>query len=64
MFNNHESESIELSQPPTIHLSLIVPAYNESKRIESMLIPYVGFLKLARYDFEVIVVDDGSKDNT
>jgi dolichyl-phosphate beta-glucosyltransferase len=47
-----------------LRLSLIVPAYNEATRITTMLVEYVDYLKKHCPDFEVIVVDDGSKDDT
>ncbi|MBN1405762.1 MAG: glycosyltransferase family 2 protein, partial [Candidatus Omnitrophica bacterium] len=45
-------------------LSIIIPAYNEEQRIENTLLKMYDFLKNQGYDYEVIVVDDGSKDNT
>ncbi len=45
-------------------LSVIVPAYNEEKRIEKTLRDYIKFLEKEFKNFEVIVVTDGCKDNT
>jgi dolichyl-phosphate beta-glucosyltransferase len=45
-------------------LSLVIPAYNEAKRIEATLKNFAGFLKSQNYDYEIIVVDDGSVDGT
>lgn len=45
-------------------LSLIVPAYNESARIGRSLQLIFDYLKDQTYDAEVIVVDDGSSDDT
>jgi len=47
-----------------MHLSVIVPAYNEEKRIKSTVMDIVGYLSKQNYSFEVIVVNDGSKDGT
>lgn len=45
-------------------LSLIIPAYNEAGRIEPSLDTALRYLRTVPYDVELIVVDDGSKDNT
>ena len=45
-------------------LSIIIPAYNEEKRIGRSLDEILDFLSSRRYTAEVIVVDDGSKDRT
>lgn len=63
-----------LYAPASIDLSVIVPAYNESERLPAMLDEALRVL-ISRSDhavdasgtpfsFEVIVVDDGSRDNT
>ncbi|MGA9771518.1 MAG: dolichyl-phosphate beta-glucosyltransferase [Blastocatellia bacterium] len=45
-------------------LSIIIPAYNEETRIGPTLDRILEFLRRASYRAEVIVVDDGSKDQT
>lgn len=55
--------------PPELYLSLIVPAYNEEKRLPSMLEETVEYLTSRQvndreFTWEIIVVDDGSKDRT
>lgn len=45
-------------------LSLIVPAYNEEKIIKENLKKIVNYLSGQEYNWEIIVVDDGSKDKT
>ncbi len=45
-------------------LSIVIPAYNEEKRIAGSLDQVLHFLSAARYQAEVIVVDDGSEDST
>ena len=47
-----------------IYLSLIIPAFNEEKRIGDSLERIINFLKSQSYSWEVIVVDDGSQDRT
>ncbi len=45
-------------------LSLIIPAYNEAERLPVSLSIILEYLDKQSYDFEIIVVDDGSSDNT
>jgi dolichyl-phosphate beta-glucosyltransferase len=45
-------------------LSIIIPAYNEEKRLGESLIQIKNFLTAKAYKSEVIVVDDGSADRT
>ena len=45
-------------------LSVIIPAYNEAKRLPTTLIDVDRVLSAADYSSEVVVVDDGSTDAT
>ncbi len=45
-------------------LSVIVPAFNEEKRIQSTLEAMGSYLSGQVYDYEILVVNDGSKDKT
>jgi dolichyl-phosphate beta-glucosyltransferase len=46
-------------------LSIIIPAYNEAKRLPASLVKVREYLSAAQWDFvEVVVVDDGSTDST
>jgi dolichyl-phosphate beta-glucosyltransferase len=45
-------------------LSVIIPAYNEEKRIEKTLLEVDAFLEKQAYDYEIIVVDNNSTDKT
>lgn len=47
-----------------IFLSVIIPAYNEEEKIERDLELVYEYLGKQRYNYEVLVVDDGSKDKT
>jgi glycosyltransferase involved in cell wall biosynthesis len=47
-----------------VDLSVVVPAYNESLRIPPTLARLHAFLSTQPYRFEIVVVDDGSRDNT
>src|SRR3989339_342267 len=45
-------------------LSVIIPAYNEEKRIGKTLLAIDHYLVKQKYDYEIVVVSDGSKDKT
>lgn len=45
-------------------LSVIIPAYNEAKRLSLTLVDINKHLSAVDYDYEIIVVDDGSQDAT
>jgi glycosyltransferase involved in cell wall biosynthesis len=47
-----------------IKLSVIIPAYNEEKRIERTLLDVDGYLEKQAYEYEIIVVDNNSRDRT
>lgn len=47
-----------------IYLSLIIPVYNEQKIIKDTLQKVLNFLQPKKYKWEILVVDDGSRDNT
>ncbi|WP_419806162.1 glycosyltransferase [Terriglobus sp.] len=46
------------------HLSIVIPAYNEAARIERTLTRVLQCVRENRWDAEVLVVDDGSWDET
>jgi dolichyl-phosphate beta-glucosyltransferase len=45
-------------------LSVVIPAYNEEKRITATLESVDGYLEKQPYDYEIIVIDNNSKDHT
>jgi dolichyl-phosphate beta-glucosyltransferase len=45
-------------------LSIVIPAYNEARRLPGTLAQITEYLDLSDLSAEVIVVDDGSKDGT
>ncbi len=47
-----------------IYLSVVIPAYNEEARLGKTLERVFDYLSKKGYPFEVVVVDDGSTDNT
>lgn len=46
------------------YLSVVIPAYNEEKRIPRTLDDVVNYLAKQNFTSEILVVDDGSKDET
>jgi dolichyl-phosphate beta-glucosyltransferase len=48
--------------PPTY--SIVIPAYNESSRLGATLEKVLGYVHTQGWDCEVIVVNDGSRDDT
>lgn len=58
-----------LSAEPAVYLSLVVPAYNEEKRMPTMLDETIAYLQQRssedpQFTYEIIIVDDGSRDKT
>jgi glycosyltransferase involved in cell wall biosynthesis len=47
-----------------LKISIVIPAYNEEKALPSVLEKVREVLEGAGYDWEIIVVDDGSRDAT
>ena len=45
-------------------LSIVIPAYNEERRLRSSLESVVAFCRRELDEWEVIVIDDGSRDRT
>lgn len=50
-----------IAQP---YLSVVIPAYNEEKKIEADLRAALDYFEAQPYTFELIAVDDGSADRT
>src|SRR3989344_1196253 len=49
---------------PDIYLSVIVPAYNEEERIQKTLRRFQEYFSTQPYNYEILVINDGSKDRT
>ena len=47
-----------------VHLSVVIPVYNESSLIDELVKRVKTNVKLITEDYEIIIVDDGSQDNT
>lgn len=64
-----KSKFPSIDDDPTIELSVIIPAYEEEKRLPVMLDECTAFLEQkvkenSKFTYEIIVVSDGSKDKT
>ncbi len=47
-----------------MYLSVVIPAYNEAKKITPTIRSIFDYLKKQSYEYEVLVINDGSRDNT
>ncbi len=60
-----QSEStVTTRDAETPYLSIVIPAYNEARRLPRTLERILAFLDAQDYNAEIIVVDDGSTDGT
>lgn len=59
-----KNTKIEIQNIFKIEYSIIIPAYNEEKRIVNTLKEIDKYLNNKNYTYEIIIVDDWSKDNT
>jgi dolichyl-phosphate beta-glucosyltransferase len=65
--NEVSASSVSVYTDPMVRtpdLSVIIPAYNEESRIAPTVRDIVGFCRAGGRAFEVILVDDGSRDGT
>src|SRR5581483_9668251 len=49
---------------PAVKVSIVIPAYNEARRLPATLTAWRAFLDAQPFESELIVVDDGSRDGT
>ena len=47
-----------------IDISIVIPCFNEAKRLPKTLKIISGFLSSSKYSYEIVVVNDGSQDKT
>ena len=52
------------SESAALELSVVIPAYNEARRIERALERVMAFLTARDLSWELVIVDDGSTDQT
>jgi dolichyl-phosphate beta-glucosyltransferase len=69
IFQEEQEETKTIKSPESLYLSLVVPAYNEQERVTFMLDETIEYFLLRekkdeKFTWEIIIVDDGSKDST
>lgn len=64
MANNTTQNDIVYLQPPINGVSVIIPCKNEEKSVGLTIRSVADTIKHCNIDYEIIVVDDGSTDNT
>ena len=62
--HSKQSELKDLEHSSSFDLSIVIPAYNEELRIPAFLQSIKKYLQTSKLNCEVLVVDDGSSDNT
>jgi dolichyl-phosphate beta-glucosyltransferase len=55
---------VKISQREGVQLSVVIPAYNERERLPRTVLETIRWCDGEKLDFEVIIADDGSKDET
>ena len=53
-----------LNSTKSYFISIVIPVYNEQNRISKTLTNLTGYLDNQEYIWEIVIVDDGSRDNT
>ncbi|MBX3024868.1 glycosyltransferase family 2 protein [bacterium] len=53
-----------MSVDPAVHLSVVIPAFNEARRLPRTLEQVTTYLARQDYRSEIVVVDDGCSDGT
>jgi glycosyltransferase involved in cell wall biosynthesis len=61
-----KTETFDINKPGTslLTLSIVVPAYNESENLADAIQMITSGIPASVSDYEIIIVDDGSRDNT
>ena len=57
-------DSVEGDRERDLRLTVVVPVYNETRRMGQRLPELLAFLHAQDYPYEIVVVDDGSTDGT
>lgn len=67
--SNSKKMFSSLDEKASVHLSVVIPAYNEEERLPPMLDEMIHYLEsrvktFPQFKYEAIIVSDGSKDKT
>lgn len=55
---------VKLDFNEDLDLTIVVPAYNEELRLAATIETFIDYLKRHSWEYELIIVNDGSKDHT
>lgn len=55
---------MKLLEPHKLQLSIVIPSFNEALRLPPTLLLATDYLESEKINYEIIVVDDGSTDDT
>ncbi|MDO8472111.1 MAG: glycosyltransferase [bacterium] len=55
---------VQLSFNEDLDLAIVVPAYNEAQRITATIEAFIAYLNRHPWQYEIVIVNDGSKDDT
>jgi len=55
---------VSVDAPPALHLSIVVPLYNERENVEPLVSRVHEAMRASPWPWELILVDDGSADDT
>jgi glycosyltransferase involved in cell wall biosynthesis len=61
---NHHLHKQELTDPPSLDLSVLIPVFNEVQSVQPLHDELVAVLDPTGLDYELVYVDDGSSDGT
>lgn len=64
MSTNEDQSAADRRDSPEVALSVIAPAHDEEDNIDALIDDIAAALEPADFDFEFIIVDDGSTDTT
>lgn len=64
MSETNQTKSVKKPAMSRPYLSIIIPVYNEEQRISETLRQILDYLSSKKYSWEILIVDDGCRDNT
>jgi len=64
MLHDRGMASKDMGRDDSVYLSVVVPLYNEEESLEALMLRISDTIKAFAFPWEIILVDDGSKDRT